>query len=79
MRLADIPSQKNKGKKDNNLDQSQEIDNENDNKEYEQTNETFKQLLNNVENQRNLPSAQLNLKFVKPADRATYLLNYLFM
>ena len=32
-----------------------------DNKDYEQSNETFKQLLNSVENQRNLPSASLNL------------------
>ena len=26
-----------------------------------------------------LPCAKLNLEFIKPADRATYLLNYLYM
>jgi hypothetical protein len=26
-----------------------------------------------------LPCAKLNLDFIKPADRATYLLNYLYM
>ena len=35
--------------------------------------------MNDLQNPLNLPNAALNLKKIKPADRATYLLNYLYM
>jgi hypothetical protein len=39
----------------------------------------YRKLVNGLCNQINLPSAKLNLEHIKPADRATYLLNYLYM
>lgn len=41
--------------------------------------ETFKKLLDEVQNPLRLPNARLNVEHVRPADRATYLLNYLYM
>lgn len=40
---------------------------------------TFRQYQGQVWNNAQLPSARLNFEHVKPADRATYLLNYLYM
>ena len=36
-------------------------------------------LVNDIQNPLNLPFARLNFNLIKPADRATYLLNYLYM
>lgn len=36
-------------------------------------------LTNDVNNTQNLPHARLNFEDIKPADRATYLLNYLYL
>ena len=39
----------------------------------------FKSLTEGVCNQQNIPSASLNFDFIKPADRGTYFLNYLYV
>ena len=80
LKLADIQTSqsKNHAKDKEGLDHSNDNEQEHQDKDF-QSNETFKKLLSSVENHRNLPFARLNLKFIKPADRATYLLNYLYM
>ena len=55
------------------MDDSQEINND------EIQHDNYRELVNNVQNSQNLPMAQLNFAGIKPADRATYLLNYLYM
>lgn len=56
LRLADITQTANSKKVNQNLDQSQEMEN----KDYAHGNETYKSLVNDVINQRQLPSAKLN-------------------
>ena len=41
--------------------------------------ENYHKLVNDISNPLNLPNASLNFEHIKPADRATYLLNYLYM
>lgn len=41
--------------------------------------DNYYKLVNDISNPLNLPNASLNFEHVKPADRATYLLNYLYM
>ena len=41
--------------------------------------QNFARLTNNTQNQLRLPNARLNLRQIQPADRATYLLNYLYL
>ena len=41
--------------------------------------ENYYKLVNDTSNPTNLPNASLNFEHIKPADRATYLLNYLYM
>jgi hypothetical protein len=39
----------------------------------------YAKLVNDITNTQNLPVASLNFEHIKPADRATYLLNFLYM
>ena len=61
--LAEADKPKEKGEEGSNIDE----------------NTNYTRLVNEVMNTEGLPSANLNFDEIKPADRATFLLNYLYM